>query len=468
MATTFNFELNNKPTKNNTYVVQLRITQDKKHKRVKTSVEVKDKNHFNRKARQGNWISKSEPKHAVWNEALEKELENAKEKYRDLKESGLATKEKIASAITEGERSLSFVKYAKQRTQEIYNQGSINNFKKYRGFCNKLEGYLTGRSGQTKDLTFNEITPAFLSGFQSYLTTLPNERDPSKRIHQNSIFVILNIFKTLLRRAIEVDSMMKYENNPFLKFKYKATKTSKDKLNIDEVRAIENLPLPEGGRLRDSRNCFLFSFYCAGIRIGDLLQLRWLNITPDNRLHYEMDKNGKYRDIKLIPPAIDILNYYRKVDTKPQDYIFPYLESGKPYAKAITMQEIDTMSIELKVQLKEALSAKSTLVRKYLTKVAKMAGIEKSVTPHIARHTFARIAKDNNIDNGIVQSLLAHENSRTTDNYMGNFDTSIQDNAMDKIFGLNKSKEDALAESIRKAELTPEQEEAIRKILLKK
>ena len=38
MAVTFNFELNNRASKNKTYAVLLRITQNKKHKRIKTSL----------------------------------------------------------------------------------------------------------------------------------------------------------------------------------------------------------------------------------------------------------------------------------------------------------------------------------------------------------------------------------------------------------------------------------------------
>uniref|UniRef100_UPI0030794DE9 hypothetical protein n=1 Tax=Phocaeicola coprophilus TaxID=387090 RepID=UPI0030794DE9 len=47
---TYNFELNNRPTKKGTYVVMLRITENKKHKRIKTSVELKSPKYWNQKA----------------------------------------------------------------------------------------------------------------------------------------------------------------------------------------------------------------------------------------------------------------------------------------------------------------------------------------------------------------------------------------------------------------------------------
>ena len=52
MAVTFNFELNNKPSKNKTYAILLRITQNQKHKRIKTPIAVSKKSDFNKDAKQ--------------------------------------------------------------------------------------------------------------------------------------------------------------------------------------------------------------------------------------------------------------------------------------------------------------------------------------------------------------------------------------------------------------------------------
>lgn len=297
---TFRFEVNNKPTKNKTYSILLCVTTDGKRKRMKTSIELKRKSDYNTKAKQDNWIRSSEPNYKAWNEALSKELEKAKQIYRDLREDGLATSQKIVSEILAGEKTTSFLEYAKQRTQDIYDVGSFRNWKKYNGFINKIEGYLTGKDGRIRDLTFAELTPSFLSKYENYLSTLKNEREPDKKLHPNTIEVIFNIFKTIIKRAIEIDVLMKYEKNPFLTYSYKGVKTLKEKLNEDEIELIINLELEEDSLLWHCRNYFLFSFYCAGIRAGDLIQLRWMNITSDNRLHYQMGKNHKERDLILV------------------------------------------------------------------------------------------------------------------------------------------------------------------------
>lgn len=159
MATTFTFELNSKPNKAGKYAVLLRITQDRKLKRLKTSIALNKKSDWNSKKKE---IRQSEPNYAKWNEILEQELETVKSKYRELRDSGLATSDRIKDEVTASEKTTSFLQYARKRTQEIYDAGGIRNWKKYNSFCNKIEAYQTGTKGNIKDLTFNEVTPAYL------------------------------------------------------------------------------------------------------------------------------------------------------------------------------------------------------------------------------------------------------------------------------------------------------------------
>jgi hypothetical protein len=214
MATSFNLELNNKPTRKSTYKILLRITQDRKHKRLNTSIELKNPKDYNPKARYGNWIRSSEPNHKIWNEALVREIEEAKRTYRDLKELGLASSELIKATIKETEISQSFLQYAKQRTADILNEGGHRNYKKYNGFINKLESFLDNNKKQ--DLLFVELTSALLSKFEAFLHTLKNERNPEAKLHPNTIAINLNIFKTIINRAVEIDKLIKPEQNPFL------------------------------------------------------------------------------------------------------------------------------------------------------------------------------------------------------------------------------------------------------------
>ncbi|MDL2320023.1 site-specific integrase [Alistipes sp. OttesenSCG-928-B03] len=443
---TFRFGVNNRPTKSKTYVVFLCVTVDGQRKHIKTSVEVKRRSDFNSKAKQNNWIRPSEPNYKAWNTALAAELEKARQTYRDLRESGIATSEKVASEIIAGERTTSFLQYAKERTQEIYNAGGFRNWKKYNGFINKLEGFLTGKDGRVKDLAFGELTPALLSKFEAYMHTLKNERDPEKKLHPNTIKVNFTIFRSIVNRAVEVDGHIKPEKNPFLGYSYKGVPTTKEKLNMDEIKVVEGLELEPGSMLWHVRNYFLFSFYCAGIRAGDLIQLRWGNITSDGRLRYQMGKNHKPSDFILVTPAREILTHYRRDDSKQTDYIFPLLDSSAPYAKAITQEDKDTLPPELKIKLFNQIAAKNALINKYLRKLTEAAGIEKKVSFHISRHSFAKVAKQKGVDNANLKNLLRHHSLKVTEVYMDNFDTSDDDKALEAMFATPQQADDPKVE----------------------
>ena len=88
MATSFNFELDNKPSRDGRYRVLLRITQNRKHKRIKTSISLNRKSDWNKIRKE---VRQSEPNYKIWNDMLKKEMEKAKLQYLELKDYGIVT-----------------------------------------------------------------------------------------------------------------------------------------------------------------------------------------------------------------------------------------------------------------------------------------------------------------------------------------------------------------------------------------
>lgn len=437
--TTFGFMLANHPNRFGLYPIMFRITRDRKTKRVKTGIEVK-KADWNQKAKNYRHIRSSCADSEVLNQMLADILKKFQHTYSELKEDGMATSDNIINKVKSCEVSESFLVYAKNRTQEIFNAGGVRNWKKYNGFCNKMESFLAANG--KKDVLFADITPSFLSDFDAYLHTLPNERQPEKLLHPNTIQVVLNIFKTIINRAIAIDKKIKPENNPFLTFKYKGIKTEKGKLNSDELNTILGLELEKNSLIWHCRNYFFFSFYCAGIRAGDLIQLRWCNI-KGNRLNYQMGKNHKVRDLELVPQALDILKHYYSENTKSTDYIFPLLDNTKVWASYVTQEDKDRMKPELKKDLFNTISAKNALINKELAKIQKLACIDTKISFHISRHSFAKAAKENGLDNLEVKALLGHTNISTTQKYMGDFDVSRTDKALESVFAPTNKEDEA-------------------------
>ena len=441
---TFRFELNGRPTKNKTYVVYLRVTVGGKRKLIKTMVEIARPSDFNAKCKGENWIRGGVRDAKVLNAQLADILAKAKETYKELDKEGEVTTVALAKEMNTEAVSPSFLAFARERAQMIYDNGGWRNWRKYCGLINKLDAFRKKR--RMADITVADMTVELLTRFDNFLHKWENEREPGKLLHPNTIEVQFNILRTLVHRAIEV-GIMEASKDPFLVFKYKGVKTIKEKLDDSEMERIINLELEEGSLIWHCKNYFLFSYYCAGIRAADLIQLRWGNVTASGRLHYQMGKNHKERDLLLVEQAIEILRHYQREDTKATDYIFPLLSNDAEDAGYVTQADKDRMRPELRHKMYQDISSKNALINKYLKKIAEKAEIEKPLSMHISRHSFAHIAQESGAESSAIKNILGHSNLATTERYMGSFDTSKTDETLRNVFAKKQSMATAPEES---------------------
>ncbi len=460
---TFAFQIDVRANRFGEYAIYLRITQDGKRSYHKSDVTVRNKAWFNKNARNGNWIRQSDPEYVKKNETLAKELAKAKAENGVLcAEQEIVTPHMIKAKIEESPAALSFMEFIKEHNERLHANGQIRYWKQFRDLANKLE--LFRKKRRMQDILFVDLTVRFLDKFEQFLQQLPNQRDKDsgKVLNRNTVLNNMKRFRTLTRKAVKL-GYLSADKDPFLNYEFHWLPTTKDKLESDEIDRIVKLDLEEGSMLWHARNCFLFSYYCAGIRVGDLIQLRWRNV-EGGRIAYQMGKNHKMRDNILVSQARAILKSYDHEDKQLDDYIFPLLSNDKPYAKHVTQNAKDTMSVELKSTLFNDISAKTALLNKYLKQIAELADIDKHLSFHVSRHSFARLAKERKTDSGVIQGLLAHSSIKTTEGYMGQFDTSVEDEAMERIFDTSdESKLEAFVES-----LTPEQRAALAELLGKK
>ena len=433
---TFRFELNGRPTKNKTYVVYLRVTVGGKRKLIKTMVEIARPSDFNAKCKGENWVRGGVRDAKVLNAQLADILAKAKETYKELDKEGEVTTVALAKEMNTGVVSPSFMAFARERAQMIYDNGGWRNWRKYCGLINKLDAFRKKR--RMADITVADMTVELLTRFDNFLHKWENEREPGKLLHPNTIEVQFNILRTLVHRAIEV-GIMEASRDPFLVFKYKGVKTVKEKLDDSEMERIINLELEEGSLIWHCKNYFLFSYYCAGIRAADLIQLRWGNVTGSGRLHYQMGKNHKERDLLLVEQAMEILSHYHREDAKATDYIFPLLSNDAEYAGYVTQADKDRMKPELRHKMYQDVSSKNALINKYLKKIAKKAEIAKPLSMHISRHSFAHIAQEAGAESSAIKNILGHSNLATTERYMGSFDTSKTDETLRNVFAKKQS-----------------------------
>lgn len=328
--------------------------------------------------------------------------------------------------------NISIMRYAKKRIETLWDEGRIRSWKKYKVFYNKLVAFLEQNPEFGIKFPIRKISVQFVCRFESYLRTSPNSMDSTKILHNNTVVVNMQVLKTLVNRAISIDGLVAADKNPFLGYSLKKSTSSREHLSLEEIESIKELELEPGSIQWNARNMFLFSFYCAGIRIGDLLQLKWGNVQNRQRLVYYMDKNHKRRDIILVPDAIRILQRYRKADPLPSEYIFPFLRNESSYSSSKLGN--GTLNPEMKLQLVNKICESTRRLNEGLLQVVQSAGISKHVTMHISRHTFASLARDMGVDSAHIQSILAHSSLRTTEIYMGSFNTDESDKVLINMF----------------------------------
>ena len=430
MATTIHLELKKQPTSKGLYPIFIRITKDRKSTRIRTSISLKSVKDWNPKGEgKSAWVRTSEKQYQLFNDTLQEELDAVKETHKGNKD---ASSERLKELHKLEETSGSFLEYAKKKVEEARVNQSIGTYKHYRTTLSMLEGYL--KSEGKKGLLFNEIDLAFVKSFDAYLGGVENGREKGRKLDTITKANYLKKFRKIVNEAVAEKHI---PSSPFGKesgkfsIKQGQDKT-KEKLELEEMEQIIALELTEGSALWNTRNAFLFSFFCAGIRAGDLLQLRWRNV-EGGRLHYTMDKNGKVREFEMVEDAKRILSLYWKEDAKGTDFVFPFLSSSAKWAIASEKGK-NTMSADLQKELFLAVASQNVILNRNLKKIAELAGIDKKVTFHTSRHTFAHLAMESGLEAKKIQGLLAHSSLSTTEKYMGQFSNKEESEALAKVF----------------------------------
>jgi len=315
-----------------------------------------------------------------------------------------------------------FLVYIAEISKRKYEGKQIRTSEKYTVMLKKFKAF-----HNDKPLPISELTTSLLNEFQLYLK--------KGGAHQNYIHVNLKALRTIIQKeAIREDKILAPDKNPFIWFTMpKVLPSKKEKLDLKEIQAMEALELNPKDHIFHVRNAFIFSLYNAGIRIGDLLQLRWSNIKPDGRLEYNMGKTSSDRSIKLLPQALKVLKLYEPSKVKDTDFIFPFLDNKAEYSKLITPDDFQKASSDLLAFLFNKIESQIALYNKALKVIAVRSKIKKNLSSHIARHSFADIARKK-VSVYDIQKMLGHSTIRVTEGYLKSLDNEAMDNAMSEVF----------------------------------
>lgn len=382
-----------------TIPIYLRITQQRKSRYLSTKIYINE-DHWNPKA---NKVRKNHPRHKALNQQLDDFIHDVKQTLHELPEE--KQKAHTLKKALKKKPDVNFFDLSDEMAAYFKVDGNFNELRNLKTLRRKLEHYNEGNI-----LEIKEIDVEFLEGFVRYLQKIGNAN--------NTIIKEMKKFRrvykmALKRKLVSVDPFLTYEG-------VKKQPTNKDRLSFEQIEAIRNLELPRGTGLEKAKDAFLFSFFNAGIRFGDLCRLTWAHIV-DGRLKYNMGKTGKGKNIKLLAPALSIIQKYKVEGAQADDYIFPFLDSRKHYPDELA--------------IKKQISSKNAIVNKNLKKIAAMAGIQENLSTHIARHSFADYARKKKINIYDISKALGHSDITITQAYLKSFDETSLDESMNELFG---------------------------------
>lgn len=309
-------------------------------------------------------------------------LSRAQSKMLELSDPSIPISEVKQSLVAK--KSDSFLDYFQSYLDGLDSVEHYNTHRKSVSMLNKLKFFLKGKS-----LPFGGLTVEFLKTYVKHLQTIGNSNNT---IHSN-----LKVFKMLCNKAVK-EGVIEMQNNPFTRYSFKWENVEKVFLTEEEITEIRKVEVKPGSVMEVHQDMFVFASYTGGIRVSDLLTLRWEDFDGAN-LSIFVQKTKSHLSIKVPNIALDIIAKYQK-GNQSSGYIFPVLDEG-----------LNTAPNNV---LKQQISSKTALINKNLKIITAKANISKRVTAHTSRHTFGTLALKKGMNIAHVSKLMSHTNLSTT------------------------------------------------------
>lgn len=285
---------------------------------------------------------------------------------------------------------------------------SVSTAKRYWTCYDHMKQFIEEEYG-LEDYKLKDIDYRFLTKFEFFLKTV-------RKCNHNSSLKYINNFKKIIRIALANQWM---DVDPFYNYKVKFEAVEREYLTTEEIETLYNKDL-HFDRLRIVRDMFVFSCY-TGLSYSDVQKLSKSDITIgiDGKqwINIKRTKTNTRSSIPLLPIAKDILNRYA-YDPKvlKSERLIPVFSNQKSNA--------------------------------YLKEIAMFCGITKTLTTHLARHTFATtVTLTNGVPIETVSKMLGHKSLRTTQHYAKIVDRKVSDDMKvleEKLKAQQKDKKEAL------------------------
>jgi integrase len=364
------------------------IINRKAHRQVLFKIPAKDFDINKTRVKPSHYLS------VKYNELIIKSIQSMELKIVEAKIKNIPiTKEYL---FYDDQKGVTIIDGIKLYQEKLNKEKKVVAIEKYSVIINKLSKF--------GNIEIGHINKDWIQGFYKHLLSFNSPNTAKKNIE---------LLKTVLR--------YQNYNGDALSFEMPNKPTTKNKLSKNELIRLKELPVT--GLLGLTRDCFMLAFYLRGMRIGDVLTLQHKEII-NNRAVREARKTEKAINSQLGEQAKEIIERYK---SQSQYYILPILKMQPP-------TDPDEK------RYRKHIEAKTALMNKYLKILSEMCDIDKVLTTHVARHTFAYLADQSGMTSKRIQDLLSHSDLKTTQNYIHDLNNSdMLDKSMEDFLNSNFS-----------------------------
>jgi integrase/recombinase XerD len=278
---------------------------------------------------------------------------------------------------------------------------------------------LHAKGKESQYLSFYEVTPEWLSKYESYMIQFKN-------LSRTTVGIYLRNLRAVFNQAIH-EKEIAPDIYPFGRKKYQipAVRNVKKSLNKEQLKKLyEAKPLtPE----QEKAKAFWFlSYSCNGMNIKDIALLKYENL-KDNILVFYRAKtiNTAKGNLKQITVYLNdfinnVIKKYGNPNRSPKQFIFSIIsENDSEKAKHDKIKNF------------------TRFINQNLKKLAKAEGLPENISTYYARHSFATNAIRNGASMEFVSEALSHSNLKTTQGYFAGFEEEDKRELMQKLMNFS-------------------------------
>lgn len=304
--------------------------------------------------------------------------------------------DEIVKLFHETEREASFFEFMEEVILQLERLGKERTAENYTTALNSFKRFRNGN-----DIMLNEIDSDLMTEYEAYLK--------SHGVAMNTVSFYNRILRAVYNRAVEKE--MTVQRYPFKHVYTGIDKTVKRALPLKIIKRIKELDLPLKSSLDFARDMFLFSFYTRGMSFIDMAYLKKKDL-QNGILSYRRRKTGQQLFIKWEKSMQEIIDKY---PANENGYLLPIIKTDR----------------NERLQYRNALR----LVNNKLKEISVSTGLQSKLTMYVSRHSWASIAKSQNIPLSVISAGMGHDSENTTRIYLASLDNSMIDKANELILG---------------------------------